>query len=241
MTSTLLTRVGAGMLALAIVATPALALARDNHYNPRAVGSGIEVLIHQNGRVIVRGAQVTNVSGDTISARTMWNDTTINWTVRTDNDTDFVRKSGSGSDIDDISSGDYVSFSGSFVGNGAFTVDADVVKNWSLSDARTVFTGRITDVDNNDFTLATANHGTITVETTGSTDYTGTLDVFADLEVDTRVVVYGSYDQDDRVLTATQIAGAGSVRADVHEKVKDRLGEKKWGTIFDRIFPGWFK
>lgn len=235
MTSTLLKQLGVGVLGVALLATPALTLARDTSYNPRAVGSSIEVMISQNGRVVVRGAQVTQVSGSTLTARTMWNDTSITWTVRTDSDTDFVRKSGSAADISDIDTGDYVSFSGNFAGSGAFTVDADVVKNWSLSENRTVFTGRITDVDDNDFTLETAGRGTITVETTSSTDYTGNIDAFADLSANMRIVVYGSYDADSKVLTATQIAGNLKAVKNEHKE------QKEWKGWFKHILPGWFR
>ena len=120
----------AGMLMFAFVER---VQARDN--GPRAVGSKLEVAISDNGRVIVRGAEVTNISGATVRARTEWGASALTWTIDTDTDTDFVQKSGSGSDLDDISVGDYVSFSGQLDESAdAFTIDADVVKNWSLEE-----------------------------------------------------------------------------------------------------------
>lgn len=102
---------------------------------PRAVGSKLEVAISDNGRVIVRGAEVTEISGDRIQARTEWGATTLTWRVDTDSDTDFVMKSGSGSELTDVSIGDYVSFSGQVDESEAtLTVDADAVKNWSVDD-----------------------------------------------------------------------------------------------------------
>ena len=99
----------------------------------KSVGSKLEVSIADNGRVIVRGAEVTSVSGGTIRAETEWGATSLQWTVNTDAGTDFVTKSGSGSELDDIAVGQYVSFSGMIDGSGtALTVDADTVKNWSL-------------------------------------------------------------------------------------------------------------
>jgi len=117
-----------GMLMFAFVQN-----AEAKNSGPHAVGSKLEVAISDNGRVIVRGAEVTEISGDTIRARTVWGATVLTWTVNTTNDTDFVSKSGSGSDLNDISTGDYVSFSGQIdESENAFTIDADAVKNWSL-------------------------------------------------------------------------------------------------------------
>ncbi len=92
----------------------------------------LEVAIGADGRALVRGAEITSIDGDTIYARTSWNSSSIAWTVRTDNDTNVVEKSGSGSDMDSFSVGDEVSFSGTLSADGStFTVDADVVRNWS--------------------------------------------------------------------------------------------------------------
>lgn len=99
----------------------------------KSVGSKLEVSIADSGRVIVRGAEVTSVSDDTIRAETEWGSTALAWTINTDANTDFVTKSGSGSELRDIAVGQYVSFSGVIDGSGsALTVDADAVKNWSL-------------------------------------------------------------------------------------------------------------
>jgi len=109
--------------------------AEAENKGPRAVGSKLEVAISDNGRVIVRGAEVTEVSGDTIRAKTEWGATELSWRIDTNNDTAFVEKSGSGSELSDISAGDYVSFSGEInEGEPVFTVSADAVKNWSLDE-----------------------------------------------------------------------------------------------------------
>lgn len=92
-----------------------------------------QVTLNADGRALVRGAEVTEVSGDTIRARSEWGATVLAWTVRTDGDTDFYEKGGSGSDLDDIEVGDEVSFSGRLDQDAsALTVRADAVRNWSL-------------------------------------------------------------------------------------------------------------
>lgn len=117
-----------GMLMFAFVQN-----AEAKNSGPHAVGSKLEVAISDNGRVIVRGAEVIEVSGDMIRARTEWGATALSWAVRTDSETDFVSKEGSGSDLGDVAIGDYVSFSGQLnESQSSFTVDADAVRNWSL-------------------------------------------------------------------------------------------------------------
>jgi len=120
----------AGVLMFAFVQN-----AEARNAGPGSVGSKLEVAISDNGRVIVRGAEVTEISGDVIRARTEWGTTALTWIIDTDTDTDFVEKGGSGSALANVSVGDYVSFSGQIDESGsALTVDADAVKNWSLGD-----------------------------------------------------------------------------------------------------------
>ena len=172
----------------------------------QSVGSGLTVSIGDDGRALVRGAEVTALSGSTITARTDWGSTELTWTVRTDSDTDFVRKNGSGTAISDIVVGDIVSFSGMLDEDaGAFTVDADTVKNWSKDDAKIVYTGRVTSVNNSDdtFVLSTKQNGSITVRANGDTAYGSNID-FSDIDVNDTAVVSGSLS--GGTLTASKIS-----------------------------------
>lgn len=109
--------------------------AQAHEAKQRPEGSTLEVSITDAGRVLVRGAEVTAVSGGTISARTEWGASALSWTVGTNGDTNFVTRGGANTNADDIDVGDTVSFSGALDTNGStFTVDADVVKNWSDAD-----------------------------------------------------------------------------------------------------------
>lgn len=240
MNTTLLKQLGVGALGLALIAAPTFALAKDDSYRPRSVGSPIEVILSENGKAVVRGAKVTDVSGSTIAAQTIMNGTTINWTVRTDSDTDFVVKNGSESGIDAVADGDYVSFSGVLAASGSFAVDADVVRNWSaVAEGRTVVVGTVTHISDNDFTLSTSAKGSVEVETTSSTKYAGSIDAFSDIAVGTKVVAYGSYDAGSKTLTATQIAvDAKAAIKDMKDKVKEDRGN--WGQWLKNFVPQWF-
>ncbi len=120
--------------ALALIATvaasPMLVSANDDSKNVKT--SGTSVAIGNNGGVLVRGAEVTSISGSTVTARTQWGDTSISWTVDTDGDTNFIDLGGDATALADINSGETISFSGYIDSDsGAFSVDADVVRNWS--------------------------------------------------------------------------------------------------------------
>lgn len=118
-------------LVFALAASPAFAK-NDSHSKTTEVRSGTSVAIGNNGGVLVRGAEVTAVSGSTVTARTTWGDTSVSWTVQTDGDTDFIDLGGDGSALADVNVGETISFSGYIdTDDGAFSVDADVLRNWS--------------------------------------------------------------------------------------------------------------
>ncbi len=230
---------GVGALVAILIAIPALALAdngkRHDDFRPRSVGSTLEVSIADSGKTVVRGAKVTAVSGSTITAETVWGASSITWKAQTDSETQFIRKSGTNAGITDIAVGDYVSFSGMLVSGSSFTVDADVVKNWSLSDNRTAIVGVVTAHDSDSLTVATKNRGNVEVAVTSATTFSGKIAALADITTNARVVVFGSYNADTKILTATDI------RADL--KVKDHeLKAKGWGQFLkDFKFDFWKK
>ena len=235
--TTLVTKIGTIALAAAIMVVPAFALAnwgdkKGTSFAPRSVGSSLEVIISDNGNTTVRGAKVTGVSGSTITAQTIWDASSITWTVRTDSETNFIQKSGSDSDLGDISEGDYVSFSGALASGSSFTVTADVVKNWSLAENRLSLAGTVTDVDDSSFNLSTIARGNVTVRVNSDTDYTGNLEALGDVDVDAKVVAYGSYDPATKVLTATSVSLSG--KAAVVKDYREPQGNA-WGHWMKKV------
>ncbi len=91
------------------------------------------VQIVGNNAVLVRGAKVTAISDTTITAQTVWGNSALTWTVRTNGDTKYYRQNAEGAVRTALSIGDYVSFSGALdPGAAAFTVNAGVVRDQSL-------------------------------------------------------------------------------------------------------------
>ncbi len=107
----------------------------DHKKEAKLDGSSLEVNIKDNGQVLVRGAKVTAVSGNTISAATSWGAMNINWSVNVLSSTNIVRKFGSVSPLAEIKVGDILSFTGTVTSgtNTSIVVDAKVVKNWSVT------------------------------------------------------------------------------------------------------------
>lgn len=119
--------------ALALVATfaasPLLVSAESKSKNPSSTATTVS--IGGEGRVLVRGAEVTAVTDSTIIAETAWGNTSVAWTLETNDDTTFITLGGANTSRGTIDEGETISFSGRLDERGAFFVDADVVRNWS--------------------------------------------------------------------------------------------------------------
>lgn len=118
-------------LVVTVAASPLLVSAESKMRGP--ISSGTTIAIGNEGHVLVRGAEVTAVTDSTIVAETVWGNTSVSWTIETDSNTNFITVGGGKSTFDAVDEGEIVSFSGTLEGN-AFTVDADVVRNWSESE-----------------------------------------------------------------------------------------------------------
>lgn len=163
------------------------------------IGSTLEVHIQDNGKVLVRGAKVTAISGNTISAVTAWGSVILNWNINVDSNTELVRRFGGISSVSEISVGDFISFNGILLttASSPFTVQAKVLKDWSIQKKYASFYGTVQSIANGtqSFVLATEEKGNLTVVVSSSTkikkgDVSG---IFADLAVGQKVTVQGLY------------------------------------------------
>jgi len=110
--------------------------------------NALDIRIAPNGEVIVRGARVVAINNTTLTAVATLGNTSFTWTVLTDNATKFVTKGDKNTTLSGLKVGDSVSFSGKLA-TAAFTVNAKVVKNWSVTTStpapqRHVFEGKLT-------------------------------------------------------------------------------------------------
>ncbi|MDO8620245.1 MAG: hypothetical protein Q7R64_02760 [bacterium] len=181
---------------------------KKNRDDIRAVGSTLEVHISDNGIALVRGAKVTAVSGSIVTASTVWGATTLSWTVMSDTTTNLLRRSGGKSNLSEFSVGDFISFQGPLNLNSAnLTVNAKILKNWSVQKKNASLIGKILSLGANSFVLAVEEHGQITVALAQAVSISkNDRDVvFSDLHSGDKVSASGVFDETSKVLTASKV------------------------------------
>lgn len=137
----------AAAVAASLVLAPVAAFGKSGHNEDRGnrveaervlrlAHSPLEVLINQNGKVLVRGAMVTATSTSAINAATSFGSTTLPWIINIASTTKFVPHHRRGvSSVADIAVGDVISFSGALDTSATtLTVKARVVKDWSWKE-----------------------------------------------------------------------------------------------------------
>ncbi len=198
-----------GVFTVLALGLPALALANGDVAH--RLGSTLEVHIADNGDVVVRGAEVTSVSDSLITARADFGATELVWRVDLDNNTKFVGKNGGTIDKDNIAVGHLISFSGDLQSGTSLTVDAEVVKDWSLNaPLKTTVNGVIDNlnVSDEEFELDTLRFGEINVDADNAVirDEDGDTISLSDLADDKQVKVVGVYNSATRVIVAESVS-----------------------------------
>ena len=179
--------------------------------SPQAAGSTLEVHIGNDGKVAVRGAKVTAISGSSISTSATFGAMTMNWVVNTNSSTEFLRRYGGKTTIAEIQVGDFVSFSGMLDTTQSIpTVNAVTIKDWSIQMAHTSFSGTVASIDPNvmTFVLQNPNHANISVTVSSSTVIKrGDVTIgFADIKVADKITkTEGWYNNLTRILKAEKV------------------------------------
>ncbi len=168
----------ASCLALALASLAGAEEGRDNSVNPqagpKAVGTTLETHINNDGKVLVRGAKITSISGTTVNARQNWGSYNLSWVVNVSTSTELLRRYGGASSLSEFTVGDYISFSGPLDNTQSqATVNAKVLKDFSIQKVNASFSGTVSSVNasNLSFVLATKERGNITVNTSASTTF----------------------------------------------------------------------
>jgi hypothetical protein len=183
----------------------------DQMKQANMVGSTLEVHIMNNGKVLVRGAKVTGISGNTVIAMTAWGSVNLNWSVVTGGATEFVRKNGGTSSVSEISVGDFISFQGTLDTTMAspLTVAASVVKDWSIQKMNASLTGTVQSVNTAamSFVLSSNGRGNVTVMVTPTTNIMkgDALATLADVTVGSTVAASGVWDAVANTLAAVSV------------------------------------
>lgn len=216
-------------LALTLLVLPSAASANENKKS--IDGSAVEVAITHNGDVLVRGAKVTAVSGNTISATTLWGATTLSWSVVTDTGTMFSNRSGN-TTIADIAVGDTVSFAGKWNAGTSLSVHARAVKDWTRGIETTPISGSVSSINLSALSLVLSQKSgtTATVQTNASTAITvnGSTGVLSAVAVGDSVKATGVWNADHSVFTATKLTVSKKVSTD----------DRRFDSMMKRWFGG---
>jgi len=132
MNTNLMQKILLPVLIAALVIGPAAALANNDgeqKEHNKSVRPATLVQLTANGSALVRGAEVTAINDDVVTAQTDLGDVELTWTVDIDSDTELLTLKGNDFDLNDLEVGDTVSFSGTL--ESTFRVDATVLKEWS--------------------------------------------------------------------------------------------------------------
>lgn len=179
-------------------------------FEPRKYGSTLELHISDEGKVVIHGARVDQIAGNTFYTKLYWGQAFLRLLVRTDGNTKITKKFGEPINYAQISVGDYLTIEGEFY-SGSSTLDvlAKNIKNWSQQTQEDQYSGTITARGSaeNTFTFVTSQRGTITLAfSTTTTAYItkGNLVINpAQLKVGDRVLsASGTYDHMSKTLNA---------------------------------------
>lgn len=169
----------------------------NGNFDPRALGSTLELHVSNDGKVIMHGLRVEQIAGSSFYCRMYWGSPFLRITLRTDSNTVVTKRFGQPITASDIAVGDYLSVDGEFVsGSNSFDVLAKKVKDWSIQTKAESFSGTITGIATStpdSFFLTASNKSVITLAIGTSTIITrGSITVGAnDLSVG-RKVTYAS-------------------------------------------------
>lgn len=194
------------------------------------------VAMNADGKVLVKQAKVTGISGGVVSASITLGSGTLAWTVQTDAGTKFYNRTGAAGVIGDIAVGDLITFGGNLQGNG-FTVQALAVKDMTGAVANATIGGKIESINATGLSLVldksrsdNGNDRKVTVQTNASTAISmdGAVLPFANILVSDKVKATGSLSADGLTLSASSLVITRSSVSD----------DKNFKTFINSWFKG---
>jgi hypothetical protein len=171
------------------------------------------VAMSAEGKVLVKQAKVTSVSGAVINASITLGSGTLSWVVNTDATTKFYNRTGTAGVISDIAVNDLITFGGELQGNG-FTVKALAVKDMTGVVTNATISGKVESINTSALSLVldkskndNGNDRKTTVQTNASTaiSMNGSVLPFASILASDKVKATGTLSSDGLTLTATTL------------------------------------
>lgn len=116
------------------------------------------VQINASGKTILDGL-IASITANAITVNS-WGGA---WTINIGSDTKLIRRFGGNSTTSEFVVGDIVSVNGTASKDAAWTINAKIVKNMSIQARNASFSGTISNLRGNTFTLATRERKTVNV------------------------------------------------------------------------------
>ena len=204
--------IGSAVSAAAIGLAAFLAVAQTPTPESPQETPPLKVEMLHTGKVLVRGAKVTNIATSTITAVTSWGAASITWIVNIDNSTGIIRRNGGSGSLSEIAKDHIVSFEGQLVTAASqMTVNARVVRDWSVQKAEINPFGVVMSIDSTakSFVLKTEKreYGDLMVATSENTEFLKlkATTTFSALKAGDKVTVNGLWDRAVNTLQAKRV------------------------------------
>lgn len=191
--------IGSSLAGAAFGLTALVALASHSLPSPEIPPPMVQVL--HTGKVMVRGAIITDLATSTIVAVSTMNSLAVTWTLKVDPKTEIARREGGQGTFSELAKDHIISFEGTLVAGASPTVEARIVRSWSVVKAQVNQFGVIKSINAaaKSFVLQTGEkeRGDLTVTTSDTTKYTkgNATTTFAALTVGAKVTASGLWDR----------------------------------------------
>jgi len=157
-------------------------------------GSVVDVHIGKEGKAMITGAKVVSVTAPVINVAVTWGSFVMNWAVKTDANTQIVRRFSGKADLSEVGVGDFLSVSGMLDTTAATpTILAKTIRDYSIQKKNVSFGGVIKSIDSasSSFMLTTEKKGDVKVTVSSSTKITkaDVIIALADLKVGDKILV----------------------------------------------------
>jgi hypothetical protein len=153
-----------------------------------------------NSRAVLSGAQITGISGTTL---TVMKDGKT-YTVNTDGNTRLRRRFFGKANVAEMSVNDSVNIIGKWTDDAHTVIQSQQIRDMSIQKRFGIFVGTVTAENGNTLTVNTFNRGTQNVTVSGTTKYTDRRNAglsLGDVQVGHRIRVKGMWDKTNNTIT----------------------------------------
>jgi len=166
--------------------------------------------ISAEGDVALTNMKVIKIAGSTLFGRTVWGQSAIPWTIRTDKNTTFFKETGTKSILADVSEGDYLDIVGKLLtGGDILNIEAEKITNHALVEDHKEFQGVVSaiNLDKKLFVLLQKSGVPVAVRVGGTTFLKGKIYInFNELNIGDRILsVSGTYNIQTKELEAEKV------------------------------------